>query len=91
MIDPKATDWFNMDPDADELKQQNEAMLEHFAQETIASKRPEDLTNTVPDIIDILTSTQLYWGAATRRDLTTEKKRYISTYDMVRRAYSNIP
>ena len=63
-------------------------MLEHFSVKPIAAKKPEDLTETILDIIDILVHTQLFWTEAKERDLTTTKKRYLSLYDQVRRAFT---
>jgi hypothetical protein len=91
MTEATQDDWFNQNPTADELQQMNEAMLEHFANKPIANKKPDDLSGTISDVIDILTHTQLFWGDAKRKDLTTGKKRYLSLYDMVRHAFSNIP
>ena len=64
-----------MNPSPEELEQMQEAMLEYFTKNNIQAKKPEDLTTTIHDIVDILQITQLYWSAATRRDLTCSKKR----------------
>ena len=91
MTDATTDDWFNTSPTKDELHQMQDAMLEHFSAKPIGAKKPEDLTETILDIIDILVHTQLFWTEAKGRDLTTTKKRYLSLYDQVRRAYTNIP
>ena len=91
MTEQAQEDWFNTNPTKPELKQNNDAMLEYFAHNHIAPKKPEDLSGIINGILNVLETKQPNWTKATRTDLTTQKKRYLSLYDMVRNAYSNIP
>ena len=90
MTEQVQEDWFNINPTEDELQHMNDALLEYFAQNPIASKKPDKLNDIINGIIDVLEHTQTAWKEATRADLNTSKKRYCSLYDMVRRAYANV-
>ena len=66
-----------------------DAMIAHFARNPLADKRPDDLGPTCLDIIDALAASQPFWEKAKPRQLSTSFKRYLSLYDLVRRAYEN--
>ena len=66
-----------------------DAMIAHFARNPLADKRPDDLGPTCLDIIDALAASQPFWEKAKPRQLSTSSKRYLSLYDLVRRAYEN--
>ena len=83
--------WFDQNPDKKEHQEMREAMIAYFARNPLADKRPEDLVPTLLDIIDGLAASQPFWEKATPRQLTLKKKRYLSLYDLVRRAYDDRP
>ena len=66
-----------------------EAMIAHFARNPLADKRPEDLHPTCLDIVDALQASQPFWEKGKPRQLSNNYKRYLSLYDLVRRAYEN--
>ena len=81
--------WFDQNPDKNEHKEMREAMIAHFARNPLADKRPEDLHPICLDIVDALQASQPFWEKAKPRQLSTSSKRYLSLYDLVRRAYEN--
>ena len=81
--------WFDQNPDKKEHQEMREAMIAHFARNPLADKRPEDLHPTCLDIVDALQASQPFWEKGKPRQLSNNYKRYLSLYDLVRRAYEN--
>ena len=81
--------WFDQSPDKKEHQEMRDAMIAHFARNPLADKRPDDLGPTCLDIVDALQASQPFWEKAKPRQLSTSSKRYLSLYDLVRRAYEN--